>query len=64
VQYQSSIFFFEDKGDLLISPVAHPESLGRMGIEVDAPLNVGGFSTGQREYLEYHREQVFLEANR
>ncbi len=54
---------FEDKGELLISPVAHRESLRRMGIEVDARLNVGAFSSGQAKYLDFHREQVFLEAN-
>lgn len=55
---------FEGGGDLLISPVAHPESLRRIGVKVDEKVNVGGFSSGQRKYLDYHRERVFLEANR
>jgi hypothetical protein len=43
---------------LIVSPVADPPSLKRMGIDRDAPVNVGTFSEGQRHYLEYHRENV------
>jgi hypothetical protein len=53
---------FENNGDLLISPVVHQESLKRMGIPPDEKRNVGAFSEGQRRYLEYHRDLVFLEA--
>ena len=53
---------FENNGDVLVSPVAHRESLKRMGIEVARRLNVGAFMEGQRRYLEFHREAVFLEA--
>jgi len=51
---------FEDGGDVIVSPVAHRESLARMGLETDRSLNVGRFSTGQRRYLEFHRENVLL----
>lgn len=51
---------FEDNGDVLISPVAHAESLGRMGLDSSRPLNVGPFAAGQRRYLEFHRENVLL----
>ena len=54
---------FESNGDLLISPVAHSGSLQRMGVPTDAITNVGSFSTGQRQYLDFHRESVFLQAN-
>ena len=53
---------FENDGEVLVSPVAHRESLKRMGIEVAGRVNVGAFSEGQRRYLEFHREAVFLEA--
>jgi len=53
---------FENNGDVLVSPVAHRESLKRMGIEVAGKANVGAFSEGQRRYLEFHSEAVFLEA--
>jgi hypothetical protein len=53
---------FENDGELLISPVVHRESLKRMGIPPDERRNVGGFAEGQRAYLEFHREAVFLAA--
>jgi putative restriction endonuclease len=55
---------FEDNGDVLVSPVAHVPSLIRMGLDPSKLLNVGSFSAGQRSYLEFHRESVFLEARR
>jgi putative restriction endonuclease len=55
---------FEDSGLLIISPVAHHASLGRMGVETEAVLNVGGFSEDQRRFLDYHRNSVLLRANR
>jgi hypothetical protein len=51
---------FEDNGDVLISPVAHKDSLARLGLNSDRPMNVGGFSEGQRRYLEFHRDSVLL----
>ena len=53
---------FENNGRLLVSPVAHRVSLEKMGVPVAEKKNVGGFSEGQKRYLEFHREQVFLEA--
>jgi putative restriction endonuclease len=54
---------FEDKGRLLISAVADRESLKKMGVRTDEAVNVGAFSNGQRRFLEYHREHVFLARN-
>jgi hypothetical protein len=51
---------FEDEGNVLFSPVAHLESLSRMGL--DRGINVGPFRSGQRAYLDYHRENVFLQS--
>ena len=51
---------FEATGRLLISPVAHGESLRRMGVTISQPVNVGSFSEGQRRYLDFHQEHVFL----
>ena len=53
---------FEDNGRLIISPAAHLTSLARMGVPTDAPANVGVFSEGQRGYLDFHRNEVFLGA--
>lgn len=54
---------FDGNGDLLISPVAHSESLVRMGVDPASRVNVGGFSSGQKRYLEYHRDFVLLRSS-
>jgi hypothetical protein len=55
---------FEDNGRLIISPVAHRASLLRMGIDATAALNVGGFTSGQKRFLDFHRNAVLLRADR
>lgn len=52
---------FENDGKLLVSPVVHRKSVERMGI-LDGTTNVGGFSNEQAKYLEFHREQIFLDS--
>jgi predicted restriction endonuclease len=52
---------FENNGELLISPVADKGSLNKMGVPVDSILNVGGFTDGQKTFLDFHRESIFLE---
>ena len=39
------------------------ESLRRMGVPIDEVKNVGSFSEGQKRYLEYDRDYLFLAAN-
>jgi hypothetical protein len=51
---------FDNNGQTLISPVADQESLARMGLDFRSPPNVGMFSSGQRKYLEFHRDNVLL----
>lgn len=55
---------FEDSGELIISPVAHGPSLQRMGVETNRRVNVGTFTEGQRQFLEYHRNAVLLKMAR
>ncbi len=55
---------FEDNGKLIISPVAHKPSLQRMGIEVAKVVNVGGFTSGQKQFLDFHRNAVLLQSMR
>lgn len=55
---------FEDSGELIVSPIAHKPSLQRMGVEIDRIINVGGFTEGQRRFLEFHRSSVLLKAAR
>jgi putative restriction endonuclease len=56
---------FENGGELLVSPVAHKDSLNKMGVITDHAVNVGRFAEPQKEFLEFHRTNVFLkrEAN-
>ncbi len=53
---------FEDSGTLIVSPVAHPPSLNLMGVATDHIINVGTFTEGQKQFLDYHRESVLLQA--
>ena len=56
--FDKGFISFEDTGQLIVSPVADPKFLARMGVDPDGRVNVGAFSQGQRRYLEYHRENV------
>lgn len=53
---------FEGDGTVLVSPVAHRESIRKMGLEDALRANVGGFTEPQKVFLTFHRESVFLEA--
>ena len=55
---------FENNGKLIISPVAHRPSLVRMGVETEQIVNVGSFSLGQKQFLDFHRNSVFLQSRR
>jgi putative restriction endonuclease len=55
---------FEDNGQLIISPVAHRPSLQQMGIDFTPGVNVGGFTSGQRWFLDFHRSAVLLQSIR
>jgi hypothetical protein len=55
---------FEDSGLLIVSPVAHTPSLNQMGVKTDRVVNVGSFTEGQQQFLEYHRNAVLLRAVR
>ena len=52
---------FENNGELIISPIAHRPSLVRMGIETEKSFNVGSFTQGQKEFLEFHRDKILLQ---
>ncbi|MBO9650972.1 MAG: HNH endonuclease [Variovorax sp.] len=54
---------FEDNGQVIVSPVAHRESLVRMGIDPESPPKVGTFSTGQQRFLAFHRDNVLLRSS-
>lgn len=53
---------FEDDGTLIISPVAQLPSLARMGIDTKNVVNVGQFTRGQGNFLDFHRNAILLKA--
>lgn len=53
---------FEDNGNVLVSPVADRTAMSKMGLTEALLGNVGAFSEGQKQFLQFHRESVFLEA--
>jgi len=55
---------FENNGGLIISPVAHHPSLLRMGIDTTKAVNVGAFTSGQKQFLDFHRNAVLLQSVR
>ena len=55
---------FEDNGTLIISPVAHRPSLQRMGIDATRVVQVGSFTSGQKQFLNFHRNAVLLQSVR
>lgn len=62
--FDKGFISFEDRGELIVSPVADRISLRRMGVDPDVRMNVGAFSEGQRRYLDYHRDNVLRLARR
>jgi HNH endonuclease len=45
----------EDSGLLIVSPVANPPSLNLMGVATtDRIINLGTFTQGQEQFLDYH----------
>ena len=60
--FDRGLVSFDDNGKVLWSPVAHVPSLLRMGLDPSVMKNVGAFSDGQKRYLGFHRESVFLQS--
>lgn len=54
---------FEDDGRLLVSTVVDRQILEHLGVPGQG-MNVGEFTESQRQFLSYHRREVFLEAGR
>lgn len=51
---------FENNGEMVVSKVAHIESMKKMGVPIGSVINVGGFSEGQKHYLSWHRDEILL----
>jgi putative restriction endonuclease len=55
---------FEEGGRPIICPVAHRPSLQGMGIDATKAINVGVFTHGQKQFLDFHRDAVLLQSVR
>jgi len=53
---------FANDGRLLVSPIAHRESLRRMGVPIEREVCTPPFRPAQHTFLEYHRDLVFLKS--
>lgn len=51
---------FEGSGELIVAPVADLASLRKMSIPTDQSFKCGGFSSGQKAFLAWHRENILL----
>lgn len=60
--FDKGFISFENDGKLIVSPVADGPSLERMGIAMTGNINGGRFSDGQRQYLDFHRDNVLRKA--
>ena len=48
----------------MVSPVAHHSSLQRIGVNTTRIVNVGVFTSGQKQFLDFHRIAVLLHSVR
>ena len=55
---------FEDKGRTHNFTGCPPPFFERMGVDTEKAVNVGGFTTGQKAFLDFHRNAVLLQAIR
>ena len=60
--FDNGYISFRDNGALLVSPTAHQVTLIKMGVPRNKEYNVGAFTHTQAQYLEYHRDSIFLKA--
>lgn len=58
--FDKGFISFEDNGSLIVSPVADEGSLRKMSIPVQGEFNVGSFSSGQKAFLDWHRNNLLL----
>jgi putative restriction endonuclease len=58
--FDRGLISFEDDGEVILSPVADELVLPKMGIDIKQRMNVGGFTSGQKHYLDFHRSDILL----
>lgn len=57
--FDSGFITFDDTGCLVLSKKLKVDDLAHLGIPVEGSLQIKHLSQERREYLKYHREQVF-----
>ena len=58
--FDKGFITFDDDGQVVLAEVAHKESLKRMGVPPIRDLKLKGFTESQRDYLDFHRNFIFL----
>jgi putative restriction endonuclease len=61
--FDRGLISFENNGDVVISPVADKLNLPKLGLALAKSINVGGFTSSQRKYLDFHRSSILLKAS-
>ena len=56
--FDKGFISFENNGRLIVSPVADAQSLRKMSIPIDEQFMVGDFSSVQKQYLDFHRDNI------
>jgi putative restriction endonuclease len=59
--FDIGLISFEDDGRTLVSSKIATDALRALGLAALPKMNVGGFSDGQRGYLDVHRSRIFQE---
>ncbi|HCU15193.1 MULTISPECIES: HNH endonuclease [Hafnia] len=58
--FDKGLITFTDTGDVLVSPNISENELSKLGLDNMSKRNVGAFNDEQRVYLEFHRNNIFL----
>ena len=59
--FDKGFISFENNGSIVLADVSDRKSMEKFGvIGADAPDNIGNLSDGQKTYLNWHRESLFL----
>lgn len=52
----------KDNGELIKSPISDNRFLTRMGINTNRVVNVGQFNIDKKQFLSFHRQEIFLKS--
>ncbi len=59
--FDKGFIAFENDGSVILADVADRESMKKMGVVgVDTPNRLPALASGKKNYLEWHRESIFL----